>query len=99
MKNLFKNKKFYLGLVTAFAIAAGVYYTYPTAASVEPKEATSSGELETINDSQPASNSVTTPVPSVNTVVEDKSDQAPKTEVQPSEGTNAAQPENTGDQI
>ena len=30
MKNLFKNKNFYLGLAAAFAIVTGIYLTVPT---------------------------------------------------------------------
>jgi hypothetical protein len=74
MKNLFKNKSFYLGLAATFAVAAGLYMAFPKSDNTNVADQTEAGQtVAPTVDSQPASNTgstvesaVTKPAVSVN---------------------------------
>ena len=83
MKNLFKNKSFYLGLAATFAIAAGLYIAFPTS-----EDASSTDQATT---TQPQKNDAAVQ-PAVNAGSESTSDPAkfdkpaPANNAQPNDG-------------
>ena len=86
MKNLFKNKSFYLGLAATFAIAAGLYLASPTS-----KDATSTDQATTTQSQK----NDTAEQPAVNAEPESTSDPV-KSEKTPA--VNNAQPNDGGKQ-
>lgn len=71
MKNLFKNKSFYIGLAATFAIVAGLYFTLPqadTTAANDQKQTTETTLKEEVNESVIRSAPVEKPVkvPAIN---------------------------------
>ena len=47
MKNLLKNKKFYLAIAAAFVVAAGIYFVQPTTTVVTTDAKTQNVEQQT----------------------------------------------------
>ena len=81
MKNLFKNKSFYLGLAATFAVAAGLYIAFPTSKDVSnTNQATTTQSQKDDVAVQPASNAESTSDPVKN------ESPAPAINIQPNDG-------------
>ncbi len=80
MKNLFKNKSFYLGLAATFAVAVGLYIAFPTSKDVSTTKAATTQSQKNDAAVQPAANTESTSEPVKN------ESPAPAVNVQPTDG-------------
>jgi hypothetical protein len=60
MKNLFKNKSFYLGLAATFAVAVGLYVAFPVSKDTSVTEKTTNTQSQESEAVQPAVNAEST---------------------------------------